>query len=119
MSNDILGTFHSFCNTKTQDGEIEKVYNSYTEGELISYLKKQENYLKVSDKKVSDKMNLIELKGTYKGNFIYPISSLKRDRVQSYRIDEVEDRYGRCEDASPHSSGKRVEGYSTGRVDPV
>ena len=93
MSNDILGTFHSFCNTKTQDGEIEKVYNSYTEGELISYLKKQENDLKVSDKKVSDKMNLIELKGTYKGNFIYPISSLKRDRVQSYRIDEVEDRF--------------------------
>ena len=93
MSNDLLGTFHSFCNTKTEDGEIEKVYKSYTEGELISYLKKQENYLKVSDKKVSDKMNLIELKGTYIGNFIYPINSLKRDRVQSYRIDEMEDRF--------------------------
>ena len=38
-------------------------------------------------------MNLIELKGTYIGHFIYPINSLKRDRVQSYRIDEMEDRF--------------------------
>ena len=76
MSDNSIGTLHSFCNTKTQDDDIEKVYKSYTDGELISYLKKQENYLKVSDKNVSDKMNLIELKGTYIGHFIYPISSL-------------------------------------------
>ena len=93
MSNQVLGTLHGFCNTKTEDGEIEKVYKNFTEGKLTSYLKKQENYLKISDKKVSDKMNLIELKGTYIGHFIYPINSLKRDRVQSYRIDEMEDRF--------------------------
>ena len=80
MSNQVLGTLHGFCNTKTEDGEIEKVYKNFTEGKLTSYLKKQENYLKISDKKVSDKMNLIELKGTYIGHFIYPINSFPYTR---------------------------------------
>tara|TARA_B100000965_G_scaffold383421_1_gene382642 strand:+ start:251 stop:907 length:657 start_codon:yes stop_codon:yes gene_type:complete len=93
MGNEILGNLHGFNNTKTEDGEIEKVYNNFTEGNLTSYLKKQENYLKISDKKISDKMNLIELEGTYIGNYVYPINSLKRDRVQSYRIYEMEDRF--------------------------
>ena len=38
---------------------------------------------------------------------------------QGQGMGHAEAGYGRCEDASPHSSGKRVEGYSTGRVDPV
>ena len=39
MSNQVLGTLHGFCNTKTEDGEIEKVYKNFTEGKLTSYLK--------------------------------------------------------------------------------
>ena len=109
MSLENFGILQGLCNTKNSDEVVGKAFESAVKGKLISHLKEQENYLKVSDKKVSDKMNLIELKGTYIGYFVYPINSLKRDRVQSYRIDEMEDRF------IPESMGGK--GWEKGNFD--
>ena len=109
MSLENFGILHGLCNTENSDEVVGEAFESATKGQLISHLKEQENYLKVSDKKVSDKMNLIELKGTYIGYFVYPINSLKRDRVQSYRIDEMEDRF------IPESMGGK--GWEKGNFD--
>ena len=109
MSLENFGILHGLCNTENSDEVVRKAFESAVKGKLISHLKEQENYLKVSDKKVSDKMNLIELKGTYIGYFVYPINSLKRDRVQSYRIDEMEDRF------IPESMGGK--GWEKGNFD--
>ena len=109
MSLENFGILHGLCNTENSDEVVRKAFESAVKGKLISHLKEQENYLKVSDKKASDKMNLIELKGAYIGNFVYPINSLKRDRVQSYRIDEMEDRF------IPESMGGK--GWEKGNFD--
>ena len=109
MSLENFGILHGLCNTENSDEVVGEAFESATKGQLISHLKEQENYLKVSDKKVSDKMNLIELKGAYIGYFVYPINSLKRDRVQSYRIDEMEDRF------IPESMGGK--GWEKGNFD--
>ena len=55
MSLENFGILHGLCNTKNSDEVVGKAFESATKGQLISHLKKQENYLKVSDKKVSDK----------------------------------------------------------------
>jgi len=109
MSLENFGILHGLCNTKNSDEVVGKAFESAVKGKLISHLKEQEDYLKASDKKASDKMNLIELKGAYIGYFVYPINSLKRDRVQSYRIDEMEDRF------IPESMGGK--GWEKGNFD--
>ena len=93
MSIENFGILHGLNNTKILDEDIVKAYESANEGNLISHLKKQENYLKLSDRKVSNEMNLIDLKGCYSGHFVYPIKQLKEDRIQSYRITKMEERF--------------------------
>ena len=93
MSIENFGILHGLNNTKIPEEDIVKAYESANEGNLISHLKKQEHYLKLSDRKVSNEMNLIDLKGCYSGHFVYPIKQLKEDRIQSYRITKMEERF--------------------------
>ena len=93
MSDKNFGILHGLSNTKNSDEVVGKAIDSAIEGKLISHLKKQENYLQLSDKKISGKMNLINLNGCYEGNFAYPIEQLKKDRVQSYNITKMDERF--------------------------
>ena len=84
MSIENFGILHGLNNTKIPEEDIVKAYESANEGNLISHLKKQEHYLKLSDRKVSNEMNLIDLKGCYSGHFVYPIKQLKEASKNLY-----------------------------------
>ena len=48
MSLENFGILHGLCNTKDSDEVVGKAFESATKDQLISHLKKQENYLSAS-----------------------------------------------------------------------
>jgi len=83
-----FGVFHGLRTNDTSDEYIGQIGEIAIKGDLIPHLEKQKDYLKISDKKITDDMNKIELTGDDVGFYVYPTEQLKKETIGSFRIEK-------------------------------